>query len=61
LRLARLPYVAAPLAWAELEAAVGLRRDDSLLLLPDEVLGRIDAGDDPWAGAARSRHALQLG
>ncbi|HEV2757761.1 MAG TPA: ATP-dependent DNA ligase [Actinomycetota bacterium] len=60
LRLARLPYVAAPLAWDELAAAVAGGRDDALLLLPDAVLARVDAGADPWQGRPRVQHALPL-
>ncbi|MDQ3983061.1 MAG: non-homologous end-joining DNA ligase [Actinomycetota bacterium] len=48
LRLARLPYVAAPLGWDELAAAVEEGRDSRLLLLPDQVLDRVENGDDPW-------------
>lgn len=61
LRLARLPYVAAPLAWEELEAARVAARDDSLLLLPDEVLERIESERDPWQAARRERASLPLG
>ncbi|MDQ3915153.1 MAG: ATP-dependent DNA ligase [Actinomycetota bacterium] len=61
LRLARLPYVAAPLAWEELEAAVAARRDDALLLLPRDVLDRVESGDDPWTQRERVRHPLPLG
>ncbi|MDQ3952137.1 MAG: ATP-dependent DNA ligase [Actinomycetota bacterium] len=61
LRLARLPYVAAPLAWEELEAAVAERSDSRLLLLPDGVLERVDRGADPWQGADRSGQPLPLG
>jgi bifunctional non-homologous end joining protein LigD len=60
LRLALLPYVAAPLAWDELEDAVRPRDDDALLLLPDQVLARVESGDDPWQSRDRVRHALPL-
>lgn len=58
LRLARLPYVAAPLAWDEVEAAAARGSDDALLLLPDEVLARVDRGDDPWQDGERRPQPL---
>ncbi|MDQ4025455.1 MAG: ATP-dependent DNA ligase [Actinomycetota bacterium] len=61
LRLARLPYVAAPLAWEEVEAAARGGSDDALLLLPDDVVARAESGDDPWPRRDRKRHALPLG
>ena len=61
LRLARLPYVAAPLGWDELEAAIAEGRDSRLLLLPREVLERVGAGTDPWQAAERPRARLPLG
>ena len=61
LRLARLPYVAAPLAWDELEAAVDRRSASELLLLPDEVLRRVAGGSDPWQSADRTPQTLPLG
>ncbi|HEX2195787.1 MAG TPA: ATP-dependent DNA ligase [Actinomycetota bacterium] len=60
LRLARLPYVAAPLAWEKLEEAVAERSDDRLLLLPDQVLARVESGDDPWQRADRCGQTLPL-
>ncbi|HEX2294962.1 MAG TPA: ATP-dependent DNA ligase [Actinomycetota bacterium] len=61
LRLARLPYVAAPLSWDEVESAVDERSDDALLLLPDEVLARVASGTDPWQNVERKRQRLPLG
>lgn len=58
LRLARLPYVAAPLGWEELEAAVDERSDARLLLLPHEVLDRVETGADPWQVEDRVPQAL---
>jgi bifunctional non-homologous end joining protein LigD len=60
LRLARLPYVAAPLAWDEVAAAVEGNRDDALLLLPNEVLERVETGRDPWQQVRHPRVALPL-
>ena len=61
LRLARLPYVAAPVAWEELEAAVAERSEERLLLLPDEVLERLESGNDPWQSVARTPQTLPPG
>ena len=61
LRLSRLPYVAAPLGWDELAETVEEGRDSRLLLLPDEVLDRVDAGRDPWPGAGRAPARVPLG
>lgn len=60
LRLARLPYVAAPLGWDELEATVDEGRDSRLLLLPRQVLERVERGADPWQRVERPRVALPL-
>jgi bifunctional non-homologous end joining protein LigD len=60
LRLARLPYVAAPLAWEELEGAISRRSDDALLLLPRDVLERVESGADPWQAADRTPQSLPL-
>ncbi|MDQ3982446.1 MAG: non-homologous end-joining DNA ligase [Actinomycetota bacterium] len=61
LRLARLPYVAAPLDWDELAAAVQESSADGLLLLPSQVLERVEQGADPWQTAERTPQALPLG
>jgi bifunctional non-homologous end joining protein LigD len=61
LRLARLPYVAAPLGWDELAEAVDEGRDSLLLLLPDAVLQRVESGADPWQGPERARARVPLG
>lgn len=60
LRLERLPYVAAPLSWEEVEATVASSSGADLLLLPHEVLDRVDRGADPWQTADRTPHALPL-
>jgi bifunctional non-homologous end joining protein LigD len=61
LRLARLPFVAAPLAWEEVEEAAAGGSPAGLLLLPAQVLGRVEAGADPWQGADRTPQRLPLG
>lgn len=61
LRLARLPYVAAPLSWDEVEAAAARGADDDLLFLPHQVLERVEGGSDPWQSEDRAPQRLPLG
>jgi bifunctional non-homologous end joining protein LigD len=58
LRAAREPRVAAPLAWEAIEGAAEDGGPDALRLGPDEVLDRLDRGDDPFQSIEGLRQRL---
>ena len=60
LRALALPFVSAPVTWDEVTAVVEAEDASSLLMLPQDVLARLEEGIDPFAEliAVRERSPL---
>ncbi len=58
LRAASFPMVATPIDWTEVEAALETQDSRLLTFLPDQVIERVSAGIDPFAGLRDAKETL---